>query len=74
MLEKNNKLSDSFRLYKNKKSALEGLDIKDDDINLAGESLNIRNCTRSILLGRISQDGLFGSKLSSFLKEVRFSK
>lgn len=54
MLRTDDNLLDSFRSHEDKKSALKEPDIKDDDINLVGKSLNIRNyikiCYQNVLL------------------------
>lgn len=73
MARKNNNWSDNFGPHEDKKSALEKSDINENDIYLVSESLDIESCTRDMLSGRTSQDGLLGSKSLSFLREIRFS-
>ncbi len=55
------------------KSRLEEQDIKVDQTNLVGESLNTGSRTKDDLSRRTPQAGLFGSKSSSSLRENRFS-
>lgn len=63
-----------LRLYKNKKSILEEKNIERDSKNLVGKNLNIKNRAKNGLLGCISQNLLFTKKLSSSLKEFRFTE
>ena len=73
MARKDNNQSDNFGFHKDKKPILEGLDIEEDDINLASKSLDTGSYIRNILLRRILWAGLLGSELSSFLREIKFS-
>ncbi len=66
--------SDNFGLHENEESILEEQDIEGDHRNLVGDNSDTKSHARDGLSQRIPQDGLFGSELSSSLKEVRFSK
>ncbi len=71
--EDNNAL-ETFEPYKDEKSILEKQNIERDYKNLVGKSSDIEICTKNSLSKRISQDRLLASKLSSFLREVRFNE
>ena len=74
MPEEDNDASENFEPYKDEKSTLAEQKIEGDYRGLVGKSLDTRSRARDDLSGHISQTGLFTSKLSSSLREVRFSK
>lgn len=73
MAGEDHNLSDNFGPHKDEQPALEGTDIEEHIIELVGKSLDTESHIKDILSGRTLQDGLLGSKLSSFLREIRFS-
>lgn len=66
-------ISNNFEPYKYKKLALKEQNIETDNINLLDENLNIGNCVKNMLSKRTLQNGLLKNRLSSFLKELKFS-
>ena len=59
--------------HDNEESILEEQDIERDHTNLGSKSLDTRSRARDGLSEHTPQARLFGSELSSFLREVRFS-
>ena len=62
---------DNFEPYEDKESTLEAQNIERDHKDLIGKSSNTGNCAKT---SRTLQDELLKSELSSFLREVKFSK
>lgn len=73
ILRENDNLSDNFEFYNNKKSALETLKIKEDNIDLICKYLNTEIHARDMLSRHTSKRKLFENKLLSFLEEFKFS-
>lgn len=71
---KNDNTLDNFRFYEDKKSILEAQDTKRDYRDLVDENSDTRNRTKNSLSGYTIQDELLESELSSFLREIWFSK
>lgn len=63
----------NFKPYENKKFILEKQDIKRNNCNLEGKSLDTRICAKNGFSGYILQAGLLKNKLLSFFKDVKFS-
>ena len=67
-------LLENIEPFIDKKSALKRFKIETDNINLIGKSLNIKSYIKNMLLRYTCQNKLLGNKLSSFFKQIRFSK
>ena len=66
-------VSENVEPHKDEELILEEQDIKKDHRNLGGKSLNTGSCAKDGLSRQTSQTGLLEYKLSSSLREVRFS-
>ena len=73
MLGEDDNASEYFGPHEKEEYTLDEQDIEGDHRDLVGEYLDTRSRARDSLSERIPQDGLLASKLSSSLKEVRFS-
>lgn len=73
MLEEDDNQSNNFEPHIDKKSALKGLNIEQNYINLVSESLDTGSRARNILLRCTPPDKLLGNELSSSLREVKTS-
>ena len=69
-----NDVTENFRLYENEESKLKKQEMERDQRDLVGKSLDTRSNARDGLSELSFQAGLFASKSSLSLKEVRFSK
>ena len=71
ILGKDDNLLDNFGPYEDNKSIPEAQDIESDHKDLVGESSDTESHAK---IRRTPQNGLLGSELSSFPREVRFSE
>lgn len=74
ILKEDDNTSFNFVRHENEKFILEKDYIERDHRNLLDKSLNTGSHIKDGLLGCTSQDELFASELSSFLKEVKFNE
>lgn len=71
---KNHNVSKNFELHENEKSILEKQNIKRDYRDLVSKFMDTESCEKNSLSKHTSQNKFFVSELSSFLREIRFSK
>lgn len=71
---KDDNISKNFESHENKESILEKQNIKRDYRDLVSKFMDTESREKDSLSKHTSQNKFFVSELSSFLKEIRFSK
>ena len=74
MPKEDNNILEYFGLFKDEKYKLDEQDIEKYYRDLIGKSWNIWSFAKDTLSKHISQDDILASKLSLFLREVKFGK